>query len=175
MANHVLKRTRHSLGIIVLTLIALGGCSQVPVQTYPPIRIPAPDAPIPDASDVVPPTVVEDTVVEEQFIPGDYVRLEELTRDGRPAAVHQLISSGRVAWQEGDTNEALQKFNRAMRISPNDGLIYFYLASISLEELDTQQAVSLARRGLSLSRNPVLRQQLEHLLSAALEQQSISR
>lgn len=167
MTNNLSKKARHQLGLMALSCLVLSGCSQMPVQPYPSTVILAP-SPAQDTS----PSVTA-PAVEEMFVPGDYARLEEITAEGRPAAVHQLLSSGRAAWQGGYTHAALQKFNRAIRIAPNDGLIYFYLASISLEELDVQKAASLARRGLSLSRNPVLRQQLEMLLSTALSSQAM--
>ncbi len=151
--------TRLRTVTLACSLLTLAGCSQIAVQ--PPSSIYTPPAIEVGSHIEAPPPSKADIL----FVPGDYAGLEQLTAQGRPAATSELITSGRVAWQSGDTNEALQKFNRAMRISPSDGLIYYYLATISKEEFDYQKASTLARRGLSFSRHQVLREQLESLLS----------
>ncbi|CAM3460837.1 tetratricopeptide repeat protein [Parendozoicomonas haliclonae] len=96
----------------------------------------------------------------------NYAYLEKLTAEGRPAATGQLLSDGRIAWQDGDLNEALQKFSRALRISPDDGLIYYYLARIRKEEGEYGKAISLARRGLAFAHNPLLREHLDRLIAS---------
>ncbi len=94
-----------------------------------------------------------------------YARLEQMTSEGRPEATSQLLREGRMAWQAGNDGESLQKLGRALRISPDDGLIYFYLASIKGNSGNPEEAASLARRGLYFAKNPSLQNQLRKLLS----------
>ncbi|MCL6271756.1 tetratricopeptide repeat protein [Sansalvadorimonas sp. 2012CJ34-2] len=96
-----------------------------------------------------------------------YSQLESLTADNRPVAVQQLIFKGRTAWQEGKFDAGLVALDRALRISPDDALIYYYLASIRKEQGALKLSASLAKRGLSMGYNPVLRQQLQALLASS--------
>ena len=99
--------------------------------------------------------------------PLSYSQLELLTDGERPAAVQQLILQGRMAWQEGDIDTGLVALDRALRISPDDGLIYYYLAAIRKEQGEFQQSASLAKRGLSLAYNQELRRHLQALLASS--------
>ncbi|WP_196221296.1 tetratricopeptide repeat protein [Sansalvadorimonas verongulae] len=99
---------------------------------------------------------------DEQVVSYEY--LEQATSLGRPSATSQLLREGRKAWQAGNTAESLQKLGRALRISPDDGLVYFYLASVRESHGDIELARSLAQRGLFFSSESVLRDELERMI-----------
>ena len=105
----------------------------------------------------------------EQAVSYEY--LEQSTSQGRPGATSQLLKEGRKAWQAGNTPESLQKFGRALRISPDDGLVYFYLASVRQSNGEIGLARSLAQRGLFFSSEPVLRNELERMIERLNEEQ----
>ncbi len=99
-----------------------------------------------------------------QDVPMSFSHLEQLTSKKRPQAVQQLIRDGRESWTLGNMEKGLVTLNRALRISPDDALIYYYLASIRKQQGKLGMSVNLARRGLSLAYHPVLRNQLNGLL-----------
>ena len=109
-------------------------------------------------------------VGNEQVVSYEY--LEQATSAERPGATSQLLKEGREAWQTGNIPESLQKLGRALRISPDDGLVYFYLASVRQSAGDTALAKSLAQRGLFFAKDEALRDELERMIERIKAQQS---
>ena len=110
---------------VVMGLFILAGCSSISLEPAP----------------------VEETKESYKY-------LEQMTEYDRPAATRQLLVMGREAWMEGRTSESLQQLGRALRISPDDALIYYYMATVRREDGDKGEAATLARRGLFFSREP---------------------
>ncbi len=147
MDVNVRKQLDVRLLVLCLSALILGGCSSQQ-------RVPG-----------VYPSYDTVTTVQKP-IQDKYAYLEKVTSARRPMATAVLLNEGRMAWQGGDINGALQKLSRALRISPQDGLVYYYLATVRHVEGDNGEAASLARRGLYFTRQPVLREHLEQLLDS---------
>ena len=114
-------------------------------------------------------SLIKMPIGNEQVVSYEY--LEQATAADRPGATSQLLKEGREAWQAGNTAESLQKLGRALRISPDDGLVYFYLASVRQSTGDSALAKSLAQRGLFFAKEDVLRDELERMIERLKAQQ----
>ncbi|WP_461538752.1 tetratricopeptide repeat protein [Spongorhabdus nitratireducens] len=80
------------------------------------------------------------------------------------AAITALVQQASTQRQEGLYREAIYTLERALRIAPNEPLIYQQMAWTRFEQQRLQEAEQLARRGISLSRSPAQREQFEILL-----------
>lgn len=81
-----------------------------------------------------------------------------------PAAV-ALRDQAKVATTANDYSRAIGLLERALRISPDDPQTFYDLASNLLAMNQPQEALQLARRGLSLNPTAVQRSELEQLVS----------
>ncbi len=104
---------------------------------------------------------------ESHAVVTDYKYLEIITSDTRPAATAQLLKDAREKFTASQYDESLQDLGRALRISPDDGLVYFYMALVRYRTGDYREAVSLTRRGLFFASQPMLRKELSALLKDA--------
>ncbi len=92
-------------------------------------------------------------------------RLEQETAVGRPAAVTSLLVNSRQQWMDGNPNNGLVILHRALRISPDDPLVYYYMAMMQSALGEYHEASQLARRSLTLTDAPLLREQVDLFLN----------
>ncbi len=83
----------------------------------------------------------------------------------RPAAIGSLLGTARQQRASGNNEAALATLERALRIAPRDGELYYELALTHRALRQPAQARQLAQRGLSLAREPGTRQALKALLA----------
>ena len=72
-------------------------------------------------------------------------------------AVRALIQKGLQNQHEGRSRSAATTFERALRLSPELPVLYYYLAAVRLEQNREEQAEQLALKGLSLTESDELR------------------
>ncbi|WP_163835788.1 tetratricopeptide repeat protein [Spartinivicinus ruber] len=79
-------------------------------------------------------------------------------------AARRLIDRALEQRATGDLEAAAATLERALRVAPNDPEVYYELASIRLNQQNYAQAEQLARRGLSLTRDPGMRARLQSII-----------
>ena len=97
--------------------------------------------------------------------PAMLARLEQETTVGRPAAVTSLLENSRQQWLGGNPDNGLVILHRALRISPDDPLVYYYMAMMQSALGEYHEASQLARRSLTLTDAPLLREQVHLFLN----------
>ena len=81
-----------------------------------------------------------------------------------PSAVAALVKQASAQRQQRLYQEAIYTLERALRIAPDEPLIYQQMAWVRYEQQRYSEAEQLARRGLSLSHSEAQRQQFKMLL-----------
>ena len=96
--------------------------------------------------------------VEERHVPAnadDAQQTEANVYDAQdtvaPTVIAALISDAERHAQSGKTDKAVASLERAIRIEPNNPLLWHRFAEIRLQEKNWQQAIALARRSNALS------------------------
>jgi tetratricopeptide (TPR) repeat protein len=80
-------------------------------------------------------------------------------------ATTSLLTAGRAARESGDLDGATAYIERALRIAPNDPVLWIELGEIKLAEGDTAQAEAMGRKALTLTRgDPALERAARRLI-----------
>ena len=86
---------------------------------------------------------------------------EQEYKPNQNPAVTKLIGQASTYLGEGNTDLAQSKLQRALRISPKDAEVYYYLAKLRWQKKEYKQSIGLIDRGLSyVGRNRKLEQKL---------------
>ncbi len=140
--------------LVLLPALLLTGCgTKYTVERpegNPPVRVietPEPIEPVEQPRPRIAPTTINPPVEAVQSL---------------PAAV-ALRDQAAVATSANDHPRAIGLLERALRISPNDPQTFYELALNHLAMQQPQQALQLARRGLTLNPTTAQRQALERL------------
>ncbi len=143
----------------VVSISVLSACSVVPLIP-PPAGTPAAT---PEPAVVAEPETA--LIVPQQ--PQQSVKVNKAP-SSLPAAkrMRQLASA---EGEKGDYRRAVTLLERALRISPRDPETYYELARMHLLLENTEQALQLAERGLSLNPSASQRTRLERLVDACRE------
>jgi tetratricopeptide (TPR) repeat protein len=158
--NHSLSR----LGAILAASLILGACSLMgpsrssPQPSLPPTS-PAPPSPqsAPPPSPYQPPAHPQQPARENHLSP----------------ATHSLVTQARNQVAHGDLPAASSTLDRALRIEPNNPLLWIELGRLRLAENDAHQAEGCARKALALASGDRSTQaQSGRLLADALRAQS---
>lgn len=168
----MLKRLqlKAALGVAVLVL---SGCASHPEYYYVPEQDPGrdlkpeiePERPIPGAeASQSKPESQQPVDPEEHY---SYVEPQPDVSGQRSGGVESLVRRSEQSIGGQHYEEAVALLERALRIAPNDADLYYRLASVRLQQGDPVQAEQLARRGLSLSRDEQLHDDLEDLITRA--------
>jgi tetratricopeptide (TPR) repeat protein len=158
--NHSLSR----LGAILAVSLILGACSlMAPSRTSPSPSLPPasssapPSAPSPSPSPYQPPSHPQQPARENHLSP----------------ATHSLVTQARNQVAHGDLPAASSTLDRALRIEPNNPLLWIELGRLRLAENDAHQAEGCARKALALaSGDRATQAQSGRLLADALRAQS---
>jgi len=157
--NHSLSK----LGGILAASLILGACSlMAPSRT-------SPSPPVPPASSSAPPS--------PQSAPSPYqppVHPQPPARENHLSpATHSLVTQARNQVAHGDLPAASSTLDRALRIEPNNPLLWIELGRLRLAENDAHQAEGCARKALALaSGDRATQAQSGRLLADALRAQS---
>jgi tetratricopeptide (TPR) repeat protein len=88
------------------------------------------------------------------------------------AATRALVTQSRTLASHGDLDGASSTLDRALRIEPNNPLLWIELGRLRLTESDARQAEACGRKGLALaSGDPGTQAQAGRLLADALRAQ----
>lgn len=102
------------------------------------------------------PVVVDNTPNPEDGLPGDSeVKTEVLLQRGSGgkgnSAVKSLVSKADAAYDRGDYEGAIAQLERAVRIEPRNGYIWYKIASLRMALQEPKEAESLAQKSLSFA------------------------
>src|ERR1700688_2238001 len=153
--NHSLSK----LGAILAASLILGACSlMAPSRTSPqPTLPPASSQSAPPPSPYQPPAHPQQPARENHLSP----------------ATHSLVTQARNQVAHGDLPAASSTLDRALRIEPNNPLLWIELGRLRLAENDAHQAEGCARKALALaSGDRATQAQSGRLLADALRAQS---
>jgi tetratricopeptide (TPR) repeat protein len=159
--NHSLSK----LGAILAASLILGACSLMapsrtsPSPSLPPASSSAPPSPpsAPPPSPYQPPAHPQQPARENHLSP----------------ATHSLVTQARNQVAHGDLPAASSTLDRALRIEPNNPLLWIELGRLRLAENDAHQAEGCARKALALaSGDRATQAQSGRLLADALRAQS---
>jgi uncharacterized protein HemY len=141
--------------------VLLGGCpvpsTRPPSGSDAPPIPPPPSAPSPNAPSPTPPSP----------------RAPQPPRANRLSpATRSLVTQARTLMSHGDLDAASSTLDRALRIEPNNPLLWIELGRVRLAESDARQAEGCGRKALALaSGDHGTQQQAGHLLADALRAQ----
>ena len=157
-------QTPHSLKTLALVLgvaAMLSGCpapARRPQPSPPPPNSPTPSAPTGSPSSISP-------------APGS-PQPRPPRQNSLSPATRSLVTQSRSLLAHGDFNGASSTLDRALRIEPNNPLLWIELGRVRLVESDARQAEGCGRKALALaSGDHGAQQQAGRLLADALRAQ----
>src|ERR1035438_1428095 len=144
-----------ALAVLIAAAVLLGACAGRP-PTEPPIQ-PAPLQPAPPPAPLPP-------ALRPPEPPPREIRLSPSTRS--------LVTQAQTQAAHGDLPAASSTLDRALRIEPNNPLIWIELGRLRLTEIDAHQAEVCGRKALALaSGDRGTQKQAGQLLADALRAQ----
>jgi tetratricopeptide (TPR) repeat protein len=154
------------LGPILAASLLLGACSLMASSRS------SPQPPLPPASSSVPPS--PQSAPPSPFQPQPPAHAQQPARENHLSpATHSLVTQARNQVAHGDLPAASSTLDRALRIEPNNPLLWIELGRLRLAENDAHQAEGCARKALALaSGDRATQAQSGRLLADALRGQS---
>jgi hypothetical protein len=132
-------RSLRALAVALTAALALCGCpAPAPRPSYPGPQAPVPSLPAPPPG--VPPAAVPAPRAPQP------VRENHLS-----PATHALVAQAHGLAAHGDLDGASSTLDRALRIEPNNPLLWIELARLRLSENDAHQGEGCARKALALA------------------------
>jgi tetratricopeptide (TPR) repeat protein len=164
-----MDQDNHSLSKLVAILAAsliLGACSlMAPSRT-------SPSPSLPPASSSAPPSPQSAPPPPSPYQPPAHPQQPARENHLSPAT-HSLVTQARNQVAHGDLPAASSTLDRALRIEPNNPLLWIELGRLRLAENDAHQAEGCARKALALaSGDRATQAQSGRLLADALRTQS---
>ena len=141
--------------ILSATLLALAACSTSPFRTGSPSTAPAPKAPESGGGPVV--TTPEETapapepsieVPPPPPLPRERPKVPPATLG---AASKALVSQAQAQRKRGDFPGATVSLERALRIEPNNPLLWIEMGRLRMDQTNFPQAESMGRKALATS------------------------
>jgi tetratricopeptide (TPR) repeat protein len=143
---HSLTPPRRALAAAVL----LGGCSAAVLLSGCAAPAQQPDLPPSSASVVIPPAGVPPSIPPATGAPAQ--RPPPPPRENHLSpATRALVSQARTLLAHGDVDGASSTLDRALRIEPNNPLLWIELGRVRLAENDPHQAEGCGRKALALA------------------------
>jgi uncharacterized protein HemY len=123
--------------LVLAAMVLLGGCRTPPLTSTDGNSFPQPHAPppVPLAPSVPPPTPPPPPPRENHFSP----------------ATRSLVTQARTLISHGDLDGASSTLDRALRIEPNNPLVWIELGRLRLAENDAHQAEGCGHKALALA------------------------
>lgn len=157
-AQAVLNQSLNAWRLLLLGPLLLAGCISAPPlrpeppQPVPPVR-PEPPAPLPPAQPLPRPRPPESAVIR----PGPPPSAPPVSATPAPpaqmTATGSLVALADKQAAAGDYASAASQLERALRIRPQDPVLWQKLAWLRLQNGDFEQAATLASRSDSLAGN----------------------
>jgi tetratricopeptide (TPR) repeat protein len=145
--------------VVAIALLASAGCSLQPFQTAPPPSSPA--RPGPSAGGhgpvIAEPPTIESTMGAEPgiqapapSIPVPRERPKAAQATLSPAS-KALVSQAQTQRRKGDLPGAAGSLDRALRIEPNNPLLWIEMGRLRMDQRNFPQAEAMGRKALSMS------------------------
>lgn len=145
--------------VVAIALLASAGCSLQPFRSEPP---PSPSRPAPSTGGQGPvlipaPPAVESTMPAEPAIqtPAPSIPVPRERPKAAPAtlspASRALVTQAQTQRKKGDLPGAAGSLDRALRIEPNNPLLWIELGRLRMDQRNFPQAEAMGRKALSMS------------------------
>lgn len=174
-AQTVLIRGRQ---LLLLWPLLLSGCISAPPPRppqptpLPPPVTPAPSTPLPPAQPLPRPQPPPAAVIRPGAAPPSAPSADTSVSLPQPAATGSLVALADKQAAAGDYPSAAAQLERALRIRPQDPVLWQKLAWLRLQNGDFEQAASLAARSDTLAgNNATLRAQNQRIVDLARARQ----
>lgn len=131
---------------IVVTLLSLAACSIQPYRPAPPPGQPAPPPPTTPPPVQTQPATPQEPAPPAQPLPPPVTRTYTLN-----AASRSLVTQARAQLAAKNFAMAASTIERALRIEPNNPLLWLEYAQVRLTEGNHAQAESMGRKALALA------------------------
>ncbi len=158
-AQAVLKRSVNAWRLLLLAPVLLAGCisappprPEPPPPQPPPVR-PAPPAPLPPAQPLPRPQPPASSVIRPGPPPSAPAISATPAPPAQTTATGSLVALADKQAAAGDYASAAAQLERALRIRPQDPVLWQKLAWLRLQNGDFEQAATLAARSDSLAGN----------------------
>lgn len=166
---------RHKHGLIILSLIALAGCQNLPApeskQPPKPAQTEKRDIKTP-AGVVITPYEREEIQRKKMQVIVPEQQSKQQFDDGRQLPVFQkLMQKTQLAYKQGQWNEAEAAALQVQRLAPQSAETFLYLALIANKKNRPANAQALAQRGLSYAQTNAMKKQLWQVILKAAQQQ----
>ncbi len=160
------KHSLSKLAAILAASLILGACSLMAPSRS------SPQPPLPAASSSAPPSPQSTPPPPTPYQPPAHSQQPARENHLSPAT-HSLVTQARNQVARGDLPAASSTLDRALRIEPNNPLLWIELGRLRLAENDAHQAEGCARKALALaSGDRATQAQSGRLLADALRAQS---
>jgi tetratricopeptide (TPR) repeat protein len=167
--NDFLKAGHWAVGALLAATLLLGGCP-ASLRSIPDERAPGnpnPSSPPPPATAPSSPSLPPQPLAPPPQPPPPPTRENHLS-----PATHSLVTQSRTMVAHGDLDGASSTLDRALRIEPNNPLLWVELGRLRLAENDAHQAEVCGRKALALaSGDRAAQAQAGRLLADALRSQ----
>lgn len=176
-AQAVLNRSVNAWRLLLLGPLLLAGCSSAPPpRPEPPLPVPparpAPPAPLPPAQPLPRPQPPASAVIRPGPPPSAPPVSATPVPPAQPTATGSLVAMADKQAAAGDYASAAAQLERALRIRPQDPLLWQKLAWLRLQNGDFEQAATLASRSDSLAgNNAAVREQNRRIVELARARQ----
>lgn len=176
-AQAVLNRSVNAWRLLLLGPLLLAGCTSAPPPRpappppVPPV-MPAPPAPLPPAQPLPRPQPPASAVIRPGPPPSAPPVSATPVPPAQPTATGSLVAMADKQAAAGDYASAAAQLERALRIRPQDPLLWQKLAWLRLQNGDFEQAATLASRSDSLAgNNAAVREQNRRIVELARARQ----
>ena len=132
------KHSLRTLAVALTTALLVAGCATSRVTSLPPTSSPS--------AEPVPPASPQPLALPTAPPPPPAVRENRLS-----PATGSLVTQARAQIARGDLPAASSTLDRALRIEPNNPLLWIELGKLRLVESDAHQAEICARKALALA------------------------
>jgi predicted Zn-dependent protease len=145
-----------SRAVVVVALLASAGCSLQPFRAEPPAQA-KPAARSGSGPLIAEPPTVNSTLPQEPVIegPAPSIPVPRERPKATPAALSPaskaLVSQAQVQRKKGDLPGAAGSLDRALRIEPNNPLLWIEMGRLRMDQRNYAQAESMGRKALSMA------------------------
>ena len=143
---------------VILALLASAGCSLPPFRAQPPPSTPRPTAQGSSGSVIPEPPTVSSTLPQEPVFqegPAPSVPVPRERPKVAPAtlspASKALVSQAQTQRKKGDLPGAAGSLDRALRIEPNNPLLWIEMGRLRMDQRNYAQAESMGRKALAMA------------------------
>lgn len=153
MGKRIIRQLNHGW---LVSMVFLAGCGGLGMPfpednpSVPIVAVPPPPAPLPPTAS--PPGEGSENNGNWANTYKENQQVEKTPRASSPTVI-ALLNQAQNKEQAGQLNEAAAALERAMRVEPRNGILWYRLALLRLKQQKPKEAIQLALKSISLSNN----------------------